>query len=319
MPHLSEFDKDRVARMLRDQHGIISRDQAVACAMTDKAIRHRTRPDGPWHVVLPGVYRNSHGALTAPQRAVAAYLYARKPIAVTGQAALAWHGIQAAARGELVDVLVPLSQRRSDAGFARLHRTSVPPRVLHRDGAVLYAAAERAVADAARQLTDLAEVRQIVAAGVQLGKVQVWQLKSELDSGPTRGSARLRAALAEVADGVRSTAEADLHTIITRAHLPAPMYNASLYVGDDFLAMVDAWWPDAAVVAEVDSKAWHLSPADWERTLVRHDRMTAWGILVLHFPPSRLRQAPREVAKQIRSALAASSGPLPQIVALPTV
>jgi len=33
-----------------------------------------------------------------------------------------------------------------------------------------------------------------------------------------------------------------------------------------FLAMPDAWWPAAGVAVEVDSREWHLSPADWERT-----------------------------------------------------
>ena len=67
----------------------------------------------------------------------------------------------------------------------------------------------------------------------------------------------------------------------------------------------------------MDSKAWHLSPSDWEHTLARHDRMTAQGILVLRFPPQRLRVTKREIAREIRSALSASRGPLPHIVTQP--
>ena len=29
------------------------------------------------------------------------------------------------------------------------------------------------------------------------------------------------------------------------------------------LGVKDAWWPRAGVVAEVDSRAWHLSPEHW--------------------------------------------------------
>ncbi len=106
-----------------------------------------------------------------------------------------------------------------------------------------------------------------------------------------RGAVRLGFGepLAEVADGVRSNAEGDLRALMKRASLPAPMFNANLYVGDEFLASPDAWWRELGVAAEVDSKEWHLSPEDWEQTLARHARMTAQGILVLHFPPSKIR------------------------------
>jgi hypothetical protein len=61
--------------------------------MTEKALRYRTRPDGPWEIVLPGVYAIHRGQLTEKQRAVAAFLYAGRGIAVTGKAAVAWHGL----------------------------------------------------------------------------------------------------------------------------------------------------------------------------------------------------------------------------------
>jgi len=67
--------------------------------------------------------------------------------------------------------------------------------------------------------------------------------------------------------------------------------------------MPDAWWPEASVAVEVDSRQWHLSPADWERTMARHSRMSALGITVLHYPPNRLNAEPRSVAAEIRSAL----------------
>ncbi|HEY5357459.1 MAG TPA: hypothetical protein VIJ82_07165 [Streptosporangiaceae bacterium] len=167
-------------------------------------------------------------------------------------------------------------------------------------------------------MREIGDIRAVVAAGVQLGKVQVWQLAEELERGPVQGSARLRRALAEVAEGARSGAEADLVGLIRRERLPMPLLNPRLFVGQDFLAAPDAWWPDAGVAAEVDSRQWHLSPADWERTMARHSRMSARGIIVLHYPPARIRQAGHEVAAEIRSALAAARGrPLPLVRTLP--
>jgi very-short-patch-repair endonuclease len=116
----------------------------------------------------------------------------------------------------------------------------------------------------------------------------------------------------------RAAAEGDLHALIKRERLPVPMFNARLFVGGQLLAITDAWWPEACVAAEVDSREWHLSPADWERTLARDARMTEHGILVMRFPPRKIRTAGKEVAGQIRSALAASgSRQQPRIVALP--
>jgi hypothetical protein len=317
MPRISDFDKAALARTLTRQHDIIGRREAIACGLTAKAIEYRLRPDGPWQAVLPGVYRAGRGTLTDQQRAVAAWEHAGRPIAITGPAALTWHQIPAQ-RSALVDVLVPPECRRSSAGFVRLHRTSLLPEVFHVDGKVSYADPARAVTDTARAMEDLSDVRALIAAGVQRGMVAIWQLTSELGRGPVQGSARLRQALAEVAAGARSSAEADLMTLVRRAKLPQPLYNPRLYVGDDFLASPDAWWPEFGVAAEVDSKAWHLSPADWERTLARHARMTAEGILVLHFPPARLRKDSRAVVGEMMSALARSGGPLPQIRTVPT-
>jgi very-short-patch-repair endonuclease len=106
--------------------------------------------------------------------------------------------------------------------------------------------------------------------------------------------------------GIQSAAEADLHALVKRAGLPMPMFNARLQAGQVLIAVADAWWPEAAVVAEVDSREWHLSPADWERTLRRHARLTAHGILVLHFTPRQIRTEPAAVAAAIRAALDAA-------------
>ncbi|MBO0831591.1 MAG: hypothetical protein J2P28_07335 [Actinobacteria bacterium] len=317
MPHLAQYDRARVERVLGEQRSLIARHQALACAMTPKAISYRIRPSGPWNIVLPGVYLRGGGRLAPEQRAVAALLYAGSAIAVTGPAALAFHRIPAPG-SEFVDVLVPLRNRRKDAGFARLRRTAVEPGMIYRDGAIRYVGADRAIADTARQLTDIADVRAVVAAGVQGRHVELWELTTELDLGPMRGSALLRRALAEVSDGARSASEADLLTLIRQSKLPEPLYNPRLFVGTEFLASPDAWWPDSGVAAEVDSRAWHLSPADWERTLSRHARMTAEGILVLHFPPARLREDRRGVVSELRSALARSRGPLPHIRTVPS-
>lgn len=285
----------------RRQHDLITRSQALGAGLSEANLRSRLAPGGSWTVVLPGVYLVHNGSLTIGQREAAAVLYAGERGVITGIAALGRAGVRVP-ESDTVDVLVPHDRQRRSISFVRVHRTSRMPRQpWHMDG-LLWAPQARAVADAARG-QDARVVRALAAAAIQERQCTVGQLATELRAGPTQGSASLRAALAEVADGIASVAEGDLRTLIIRGKLPQPMYNARLYVGETFLARPDAWWPDAGVACEVDSREWHLSPDDWERTQQRHARMSAWGIIVLHYAPRRIRSAPQQVLDELRRAI----------------
>jgi hypothetical protein len=302
MPRVSAADG--LAELLDRQHSVASRGQLLALGMKDNAMQYRLRAGGPWQTLLPGVYLTATGVPSFPQKEMATLLYAGPGSLITGPVALMHHSVRSSVSTDLIDVLVPIERQRASTGFARLHRTARMPDRTCSAGPVRLARAPRAVADTVRLLTDLRDVRAVVADAVQLGRCSVGELARELSGGPVRGSAMFRSALAEVADGIRSTAEGELRDLIKAARLPAPLFNPSLFVDDDtFLARPDAWWPRAGVAAEVDSRAWHLSPEHWDRTRHRHDLMGAAGIIPLHFSPRDLRTKPALVAGQIRDAL----------------
>ena len=178
---------------------------------------------------------------------------------------------------------------------------------------------DRAVADAARGMTRLSDVRGVVAEAIQRGRCDLASLIAELNEGPTAGSRFYRVALAEISEGIRSAAEADMKHLIDKSDLEKPMYNAELYAVDGtFLGIADAWWQRAGVAAEVDSRQYHLSPDDYERTVMRHNRLEAHGINLLHFLPSTLRGKSPAVVADLRGAIenGTNQPPLP-IVALP--
>jgi len=301
-----------VVQIWRAQCDLITRSQALDGGMTEAGLRSRLQPGGPWRIVLPGVYLVHNGGLTLGQREAAAVLYAGKSSVITGNSALARLGVKAPAP-EIIDVLVPHEQRRQSADFVRIHRTIRMPDQPWRSNGLQWAPPARAVADAVRGFTTMDSARAVVAGAVQQRKCTVQQLAAELRAGPNQGSGALRAALEEVADGIASVAEGDMRKLIKKGRLPEPMYNPSLFIGAEFLASPDLWWPDAGVAGEVDSREWHLSPADWQRTQARHARMSAQGILVLHYPPSRIRSDPAGVVAEIRKALEVGRrrGPLP--------
>lgn len=319
MPNATIRRPELPERLLSTQYRVVSRSQAIVLGLTDDMVQRRIRPSGPWQRLLPGVYLTVTGTPTGDQRDMAALLYAGSGSVITGAAALRRHGIRAPA-GPLVDVLVPASRRRQNAGFVVIHLTTRIPPMVATNAQIQFALPARAVADAARSLNSLPEVRGLVAGAVQQRRCTLAQLIDELASGPVRGSGHLRAALAEVSGGIRSVREAELRDLIAHAGLPMPLFNARLYRGDVLIAVPDTWWPDAGVAAEVDSREWHLSPEQWEHTMRRHDRMAAAGILVLHFSPRQIRDDPAEVISVMGSALRTRHGqPLPGIRALPAL
>ncbi len=304
MTKSTKLDEPSLAAVLRKHQQVITRRQALACGMTPGALRCRTKPGGPWQRLLPGTYLAATGTPTITQKEIGALAYAGSRSVITGAAALRHHGIRGP-QTAVIAVLIPARRAVRSTQTVRIWRTTRMPYTVLNDGPVRVALPARAVADAARALTSLRDVRAVVADAVQSRRCPLFLLADELEQGPVRDSALLRQAIAEVRDGVRSVAEAELRDLIMRARLPMPMFNARLLAGTAFIATADAWWPDAGVAVEVDSREWHLSPADWERTMQRHARMTAYGILVLHFTPAMIRREAARVAREIRDALSA--------------
>jgi hypothetical protein len=303
MPRTSPFDELRLNRILMEQYLVISRTQGLTCGMSPRVLDLRVAWSGPWQRLLPGVYLAATGTVTQEQREMAALLYAGPRSLITGLAAVRRHRLRPPGL-DVVDLLIPWTQRCQSTAYVRVHRTrKMPPRMFV-TGKIRFAEAPRAVADAARSMTRFDDVRAVVCEAVQRKACTADELAGELTAGPSAGSALLRRAIAEVADGVRSVAEADFRVLIVRSDLPRPVFNARLTDMDGTLiAITDAWWQEAGVAAEVDSRAYHLSAADQDRTTERHDKLTAHGILALHFSPRRIKDDPAGVLREIRQAI----------------
>ena len=253
---------DALARILEQQLNVLTRQQAHAAGVTRHGLQYRLRSDGPWRRLLPGVYIPVTGTPTIIQREMAALLYAGRGSMITGLAAVRHYNIRGPAT-EVTEVLMPASRRRSDASFVRLHRTLRMPDRVSQLGPLRYVPPARAVADTARGLDDLRDVRAVVADAVQRGSCRVQDLGIELASGPKAGSALFREALADVADGIRSAAEGDLKDVLARSGLPRPLFNSTVFAGDLFIARPDAWWPELGVPK---TPLVHTRGHDYQRT-----------------------------------------------------
>ena len=208
MPREANYDRAALQSLLDKQYAVVARGQALSCELSNRVLQHRLRPGGPWRSLLPGVYLTVTGTPTPAQREMAALLYAGPASVITGPAALVSHGVQVPPT-DLVDVLVPTTTQRKDQRYVRLHRTArlprqglpsqvLPSQVLVRNE-IRYAPAARAVADTARIMDGLDEIRAVVADALQRGACTLGQLTDEVSEGPIRGSALLRQAVADVA------------------------------------------------------------------------------------------------------------------------
>ena len=304
---MSDDREQQLLALTERQDHVVSREQALSAGISRHAIAHRVRPGGPWRRVLPGVYQTVTGTPAQVQRETAAVLYAGPRSVITGGAALRHHRLPAP-QSEVIDLLVPADMQRRSVSFAQLHRTSRLPAMVDGPRHRAYALPARAAADAVLWLTDLREARAVIAGAVQSRSCWASEIAAELDVGPTRHSALLRKVLAEVSRGVRSAPEAELGGLIKKARLPLPMFNPRLYLANGtFLGCPDAWWPEAGLAIEIDSRRWHMNPEDWERTMDRHARLGEHAIVTLHFTPHKLRAEQAFVITKMRNAYKAGT------------
>jgi hypothetical protein len=316
MPRRSSPRPDELAIALAGAT-VVRVDHLVELGLTRSTIAHRCRPGGPWRRLAPGIVKLDNAPVTRADRRRAALLHAGHDAVLTGLDALELHGMRRMpSPSGPVHVLIPGERRRGGAGIALVERTDrLPPAV---KGRWPLAPIARAALDATRRLTSRDEVRAVLAEVVQRGCCIPGELIAELADGSGRGTRLSREVLLEISDGVRSVAEAAAREIAERSGLPAPLWNAKIYDRfGRFIAMPDAWFDDVGLAWEIDSREFHLSPADYERTLERRSAMTAEGIIVLHSLPNRLRHRGAALDELRRTYASAVRRPRPRVIAIP--
>lgn len=252
--------------------------------------------------MLPAVYLALTGTPTIPQRHMAAQLYGGPRSVITGTAAIRTRRLRVPP-SDRVDILIPWPVKRQSVGYACVHRTRYMP-AFYRIGQVRYADTARAVTDAAHWFTNLDDVRAVVAEAVQKQACSIAELGIELARSANGDSSRLRTALSEVRNGVRSAAEAQFRERIMRSDLPVPQFNVYLRAADGTsIGEVDAWWADAGVAVEIDSQEYHFYRDGWLKTDAKHGRMLKHDIKPHHFAPSRVANDWPEVYAELKASI----------------
>lgn len=295
---------ERGLALLADaQRGLAHRSQILMAGIGAGSIRHRVAT-GSLHPVLPSVLAVGHGALEPLAAEVAALLYAGDD-SVLSHATVATLWELAPARDEHTSVTVVGRKCRHRPGV-RIHRVqAIDIRdVTFRHGLPVTAPA-RTLIDFAAEASVSAVEAALNEARV-LGLVDDRQLHEAMERCPGRtGVGRLRGLLAAERGPAltRSQLERRLRALVEQGELPRPQFNVWLHG-----YLVDALWPAARVVVELDGFATHGHRAAFERDRRRDQRLAAEGYIVLRVTDRQLREEPLAVVARLARALAIAEG-----------
>lgn len=264
---------------------VLTHGQLIEAGVPRSTIVTRISPGGPWQRLLPGVVLCHNGTATRRERLLGAVKYGGSQALLTGSAALGVYRIRASVSGR-VHLLIPNSSQRTSHHFVTVERTRHLPEPVVINGLPL-APIARSVIDDCRRGDALNDVRAVVAEVIQRHRCRPDDLQNALAKAATQRTALTSVALHEVAEGIRSVAEAKARVQVRRSRLPDMEWNLDLYTPEgEFIASPDGWYDDVGVALQIDSMEYHLRPALYKRTQRLLGAMTRRGILVLSIAPS---------------------------------
>lgn len=289
----------RVARLAREQHGVVSVGQLTACGLTSAAISRRTR-NGRLHRVHRGVYAVGHDALTLRASFVAAVLACGDGAVLSHHSAAAhWGFLRWDERSPQVTVT---GARRRVAGL-RVHRARVLDRrdVMRRHGIL--------VTSPARTLLDLAAVlparvlRRAARQAQAEHHLNVRQLADVLARAHGhRGAAALRALMADGPAPTRSELEDIVLDLLNTPGIQRPEINAALIL-DGRTVIPDFLWRDERLVIEADGGAYHTGTLARRDDAERQAILESHGYRVLRITWQQAVRHPQQTLARIRPAL----------------
>ncbi len=297
-----------IAALAAEQHGVITRRQLLEAGLTVEMLRTRqaSRRLLPLH---RGVYAVGHRRLRREGHWLAAVLAAGPGAVLSHREAAALHGLRPAAR-TTVDVVVA-GQRRVPG--IQVHR------VARLDAEDVTVVAGVPITTVDRTLVDLATVvspqalRKAIEEAERSNRLDVRTIEAVLARTKGRnggGHAAVRAALAELArlgtTVTRSQLEDRFIALLGAHGLPRPLTNQWTEAME-----VDAAWPAARVVVELDGWDSHHTRHAFQRDRTRSNDLQAEGWTVLRFTHADVMHRPADtaarVARVLRRAYAATA------------
>lgn len=296
-PQVNPSTVDRViAELAERQHGAVARRQLLALGVSSWAIKRRIRT-GRLHPVFRGVYAVGHRALSRDGRLMAAALAGGPGAVLSHRSAAELHRLLPRRPGPM-HVTAP-TRHRPQPGFLLTESFIAPDEQETIRGVP--------TTTVARTILDLAATEDERTLDRALREAEVNRLADETGlqalltrHGRRRGVATLRCLTgARDLDVItRSELEVRFRTFLADHHLPPPVHNTAIgpYI-------VDALWPQARLVVELDGYRIHGRRRAFEDDRRRDRALAAAGYTVIRITWRQLREDPAQVALDVRSAL----------------
>jgi very-short-patch-repair endonuclease len=289
----------RLARIAREEHGVVSIRQLAACGLDRAAVRRRTGT-GRLHRVHRGVYAVGHDALTTQASFVAAVLACGDGAVLSHYAAAAYWGFRRW-DGRIPRVTVTGAQRRV-AGL-RVHRARRLDRrdVMRRNG-ILVTSPARTLLDLAADLRPR-ELRRAARQAQAERHVNVRQLADMLTRAQGhRGAGALRGLVADGPAPTRSELEDIVLDLLDSAGIARPQINTTLRL-DGRTVSPDFLWPEQRLVVEADGAAYHTGALVRAHDAERQALLEAHGYRVLRITWQQAVRHPQHTLARISVAL----------------
>ena len=274
------MDPDRVvAAIATQQHGAMSRRQALDAGLTGDQIHHRLRT-GRWVGSRRGVYVVAGAPATERQAVMVAQLATGGVVSHLTAARLWGLDLPAPSTIELIG-------RQTRQAGTTMHRTStLAERDVARLGGLVLTAPARTLVDAAGRVHE-ERLGSVVDDALRRGLVGLAALREcheRVDTGPgRRPTVAMRSVLAERSGDYAagdSGRELDVLRVLTRAGLPAPVLGHRVRVGRRTYKL-DIAWPELRLALEFDGWDTHrtFTAFHGDRQRLRRLVTAGWRII----------------------------------------
>lgn len=303
----SEYEKDPLTALIERQQGVVAGWQALRF-LSQKAIRHRVE-SGRWRRAHRAVYLTYRGHITLAQRQWIAVLAAgptSTAACLGGLSALQVHGLRNITSNQ-IHLLIPFARRLVAPAGVAVHRSrSFTDEDRHPASLPPTTTLARAVVDAASWARSDNEARLLVAASFQQRLVRAGELEPVLHR--LRNVQRrdlIKNTADDAAGGSHTLGELALVEICRNAGLPMPTRQVRFRDLSGKVRFLDAVFDPWRVAVEIDGVHHNESRQRWDDA-ERDNALILATYQVLRYPSHVVREKPRHVAAQLRTALTAA-------------
>lgn len=294
----------RIAAIAAAQHGLVTREQALAAGVSPQTIQRHVA-DGSWERVHSGVYAIA-GSRRSPEQSIKAACLAAGPDAAASHGTAA--GLHLLPSGNSgIHVSIPAT-RKVKLDAVTIHR----PTTLDRVDTVVKKGIP--VTSVARTLIDLSATLRLLRLEEVLDHalanriVSLQMLRHRLEAlgtqgrGGAAGLEELIAARLVGSPRARQRGERLFLRIVQQYGLPMPEREVEYHLSDGRTVSVDFVFC-RVVGAEIDSYLHHSSLTDWAADRSRNNLLRAQGLTLLNVTEPDMRSDPAGVAAQFEEAL----------------